>query len=518
MQSAGRIYGDTRYSRERSITPPLVMMGVAVAIGMIWFILSGDVFSGYPNLFLVPWVAGLAVVLAAPSVYLYYKGRFSFADPLVFATWSYFFPAFVLGGLFFAVGWSQPEFISFVQDIEYTLPLTIALVSLGFAGLTLGYLLPIGERLGGMISRRLPAKNVGLRFYRAPGILLLTLGVINTAIAFALGVFGYQRQAEFSQYDGLIFMTTLFWMQGSFLLCLLIFKTRKPDIAFLPAIVLLVSTGVTRILFAGNRGTIVQIFAIVLLAFIMSGRAFKMKQAVISGALLVVFLIFGMIYGTTFRSIKGSESVDGIAVYTENVITTFSELERSNLTQSVEYGLSNLAGRVDIVTTLAVVVSNYEALKPYEEAYGLDNNIWIDSTTFFIPRFLWSDKPAASDPRRYSDLYFNFGESSFAITPIGDLLRNFGIIGIPIGMLILGIILRMIYRTLVERQAPVIWRLVLYFMLLMSVSYEGFFGTIIPHLFKVAFVAVIGILIVNLIATILSRRSDTEALQRGATF
>jgi len=40
----------------------------------------------------------------------------------------------------------------------------------------------------------------------------------------------------------------------------------------------------------------------------------------------------------------------------------------------------------------------------------------------------------------------------------------------------------------------------LYFMLLTSVSYEGFYGTIIPQFIKVGVVAVSGILIVNLLA------------------
>ena len=55
-------------------------------------------------------------------------------------------------------------------------------------------------------------------------------------------------------------------------------------------------------------------------------------------------------------------------------------------------------------------------------------------TIFLIPRVIWKEKPSASDARKYSDLYFNQSDTSFAITPIGDLLRNFGIIGIPIGM------------------------------------------------------------------------------------
>ena len=80
-----------------------------------------------------------------------------------------------------------------------------------------------------------------------------------------------------------------------------------------------------------------------------------------------------------------------------------------------------------------------------KKAMVLKNNIINDLLTSLIPRFVWADKPNTSDPRAYSDLYFDYGENSFAITPFGDLLRNFGVIGIPLGMLIIGIYLRIIY-------------------------------------------------------------------------
>ena len=168
--------------------------------------------------------------------------------------------------------------------------------------------------------------------------------------------------------------------------------------------------------------------------------------------------------------------------------------------ESIAFGFSSLAERVDILTTFAVVVANHEQLKPYEEAYGLDNNIWVDSTTFFIPRVVWRDKPSASDPRKYSDLYFNYGENSFAITAVGDLLRNFGVPGVLIGMFVLGFLLRIIYRSLVEDQAFSFWRLTLYFMLMVSLSYEGFYGTIIPNFFKYGVIAILGVFLVEVSA------------------
>lgn len=487
-------------SRESSVVPGLILMGLALTVALFVLLAVGGAFESYPYLFLLPWIFGLAILMSLPSIFLHYKGKFSFADPLVFATWSYFFPAFVVGGIFFAGGWSQPAFLSLIQDAEYNLPLTIVLVGLGFAGLSIGYFLPAGAKLGRLIGNALPKAIYPPSSFILPGVLLLILGVMNTVAAFGLGLFGFQKADEINTYDGLVYLTTLFWMQASFLLWFLIFRQKKLTLVFVPVIFMLVATSVSKMLFAGNRGTIIQIFSIVALAYILSGRQFRAKQSIIAGAVLSIGLVLGMVYGTTFRMVKGTESQQSADQYAENVLKTFDQVGQNDMYESVQLGFASLTERVDILSTVAVVVSNYEQLKPYEEAYGLDDNIWIDSTTFFIPRVVWKDKPSASDARKYSELYFNFGESSFAITPVGDLLRNFGIIGIPIGMFILGLVMRIIYRALVEGQPASIWRLTLYFMLLTSVSYEGFYGTIIPTLFKVGITAVVGVLIVGLIA------------------
>ena len=488
----------------------LGLMALAILVAIFFMGYTSDYLESYPYLFLLPWVIALGAVISTPSVILYYRGKFSFADPLVFATWSYFFPAFVIGGVMFSVGLSKPHFISLIQDAKETLPLTIILIGLGFTGLSIGYFLPLGAKIGSLIGDKLPVTDYPSRSFAVPGVVLLVLGVIISVAAFSIGIFGYQKNDEMSSYDGIIFLTTLFWMQASFLLWYIIFRQRKIDVFYIPVLALLVSTSLLKALYSGSRGSVLSIFTIIALAYILAGRRFKLKQMTFASGLLAVGLICGMIYGSTFRQIKGTESDQSADLYSENILRTFDQVGRSDLSESLDFGFSNFAERIDLVSTVAVVVSSYEQLKPYEEAYGLDNNIWIDTTTFFIPRVFWTDKPSASDPRKYSDLYFNYGDSSYAITPIGDLLRNYGIIGVPIGMFILGIIIRLIYRALVEGQKPSVWRITFYFMLLMSVSYEGFYGTIIPNFFKYGFTALLGIVIVNFMAKRFDSRSNSQ--------
>ena len=511
MQSIAQLNGRVVDRSSRAIIPALVLMSIAVFVAMILVVSGSGAFDNYPYLFLLPWVVGLGAVMTVPSLILKYQGKFSFANPLVFATWSYFFPAFVVGGLMFTLGFSQPYFMSLIEDARETLPFTIVLIGLGYVGLAVGYFLPLGAKVGSLVADRLPVAERPIRSYAIPGVVLLLLGVMNTVIAFSVGLFGYQKTDEMNSYDGLIFLTTLFWMQASFLLWYIVFRQKKVDVFYVPVIFLLVSTSLIRALYAGNRGSVLQIFTIVSLAYILAGRKFQAKQMAFAGGLLLVGLIAGMIYGSTFRQVKGTESDQNASLYSENILRTFDEVGRSNLGDSFYYGFSSLAERLDAVSTVAVVVSSYEQLKPYEAAYGLEDNIWVDMTTFFIPRVVWNDKPSASDPRKYSDLYFNYGDSSYAITPIGDLLRNYGVIGVPIGMLLLGIILRFTYRALAAGQAPSVWRTSLYFMLLTSVSWEAFYGTIIPTLFKYGFTALIGILFVNFLAKRIDGRTSSEA-------
>jgi hypothetical protein len=67
------------------------------------------------------------ICVLAPSVYLLYIGKFDLFHPLVFAAWTYVFPAFVVGSLLITFGFVNPYFMSFIDDPEYNLPLTLVI-------------------------------------------------------------------------------------------------------------------------------------------------------------------------------------------------------------------------------------------------------------------------------------------------------------------------------------------------------------------------------------------------------
>lgn len=473
------------------------MMGLVAAGLVALFIFTSEQGNPFRDMYLMPWVVATGIAVSAPSAYLYYKGRFEFFHPLVFAAWIYFFPAFVIGGLILASGLSEPYFLAFVDNPRYNLPLTLIYAMLGYLGLTAGFFLPLGGTVGRKIEKYLPEWKWESSRLLIPGLILFVLGIINTIVGFVVGLLGYQRVEEIGAYDGIIFLLTLFWLQASCLLWLSIFRAKQLTVNHYFIAGILVITALLKAAFQGNRGSLLQIFILVAFAFVFSGRKVLPHHRIYAVIVVSVSLIAGVVYGTTFRNIKESEARVSMATYSENILETFDRIGEQDLGVTLSNGFSALAERIEAISSLAVVVANYEELRPYEESYGLDNNIYKDTLTFFIPRVIWADKPLASEPRRYSDLYFNYSENSFTITPMGDLLRNFGPVGVPLGMILLGILIRVIYSMLIENQVFSYWRALLYYMLLTSISYESFYASILPYLIKVGVVAVLGILILR---------------------
>lgn len=492
---ANKIYTN-KPDRGVKLMPVILLFGLVFLSALIFLVMTTDSFSFLERPYLLPWVIVTGLVIAAPGLVLYYRGEFNFFHPLVFAAWAYFFPAFVIGGLIVAFGLNEPYFLAYVQDQEYNLPLTMLVVILGFGGLSLGFVIPYTRKLSFKIGGYLPEWNAKIDNYLFPGVILLIVGFFNTIFGYVVGVLGFQKFQSIGTYDGLIYLTTQIWLEASFLLWMVIFKRNKFDFYSGMIGAALGLSALAKVIFAGNRGGLLSIFILVSCAYILSGRVIKFKQGVFMSITLVVFLIVGMIYGTTFRKVKGSMSNVGIEEYTGYIFDTFTEIGTKDNSEALEQGVSSLTERLDIVSSLAVVVANYEQLRPYEEGYGLDNNIYKDSVTFFIPRFIWRDKPVASEPHKYGELYFDYSENAFAVTPMGDLIRNYGLPGVFLGMVLLGIVIRFLYEVLYVMGQNSIYKKTLYFMIVLGISYEGFYGTIIPYMFKIGFTSIIGLLIV----------------------
>ena len=498
-------------ARTRLLYAIVIMWGLCAASIVVALVGEFGYADASSKYYLLPWCIASGAVIAAPSLYLFYKGRFDLTHPLVFIAWGYFFPGFVIGGLVLSAGISQPYFLAFIQDEHYNLPLTFVYIMVGYAGITAGFSIPFLSRFGSWLGSWFPKWNIADRQLPIPALLLLCLGMAYTALAFTMGVLGFQKPETIGAYDGIVFLLSLFLLEALFLLWLYIFRAKRLNVAQALIALLLLAIVLAKSAFQGNRGSLIQMTTLAAFAFVYSGRKLTTVHYVGGSLLITLALVIGMIYGTTFRSVKQSQDRIGLDEYAGMVTETFDTLADQDVDTIFSTGFGALARRIDAVSSLAVVVSNYEALAPYEEAWGISNNIYVDTVTFFIPRVIWTDKPVSIDASKYGDLYFSYSENSFTMTPMGDLLRNFGPIGVPIGMVLLGMLLRVLYAAFIENREFSYWRKTVFFMLLTSINFEGVFSSIVPIFFKVGLTALLGIVIVRICARALGPSSRLAA-------
>jgi len=485
--------------RMNILIPIFILWGlVAISvIGLVW--LENGLGDSLQSFYLLPWSFFTGAIVLSPSIYLFYKKKFDPFHPLVYAAWTYIFPAFVFGGVIISFGWVNPYFLIFIEDPEYNLPLTMAYVGIGFLGLIAGYALPVGKFLAEKLEPRLPKWQWEPEKIWIPGILLMLAGVGINILGFVQGIMGFQRATEISIFDGLLFFLLILLSEGNILLWMGIFAAKKKTGIYYIVLVVLILFLPIRMALLGNRSSLFSSIFLIMMAFQYSGRRIKWQSGIVFGFLLVIALFIGIIYGTAFRSIKGSEARMNAGDYIGQVGETLNYISTEDPLIIAGNSVQTLADRIENLSSLGVVVANYEKLAPYEASYGLENNIVNDLYTSFIPRFVWADKPQTSDARAYSDLYFNYNENSFAISPFGDLLRNFGPVGVPLGMLLLGIYLRLIYTALIDTPNPALWKKVAYFPLLTLVTYEAFYATIFPSLVRTVFILIISLFLVNLV-------------------
>jgi len=479
------------------LLPVAFLWGLVLLVGavLLWFGL--DAGEAYGHFYILPWVFLTGAVVAAPSIYLLYIGKFDLFHPLVFAAWSYIFPAFVIGGVIIAFDLVSWFFMSFIEDPRYNLPLTLAYVAIGYASLTVGYLLPVGQWVAETTEKIFPKWDWRPDQVWLGGIVLLVIGIGVNLLGFLQGLLGFQRNIEIGAYDGLLYFLVTVLTAGSVLLWLAIFMVRERTGLFYLITTLLIIFIPLRMALLGSRGSLFAGLVPVAFAFFYSGRKIRLRYAAVFAFLGAAALFVGIAYGTTFRNIRGVETRAAAGDYMGTVVATVDHLLETDPVVLVGQVSDAFVQRIENLSSFAVVVSNYEKLAPYEASYGLENNIRNDLMTALIPRFIWADKPQTSDARAYSDLYFNFGENSFAISPFGDLLRNFGPWGIPLGMMVLGFYLRFIYRALIDTPNPAMWKKTVYFLMLVAVSYESFYATIFPSVIRTTIVAMVAMTIVH---------------------
>lgn len=478
-----------------------VFTAVAVSIAFITRELTESLSE--PHVFVFLCIL-LGVVLLLPSIYLILRRRFDFFHPLVYPVFTYLFPALVLGGLYLKFGSDPSDVLLLVPNPDYHLSLSILYIILGFIGLIFGFAILGAVNVGRALSRHIPEWKWEPSELRLPCLFILLLGFVFNIYSFFLGATGFQVTETPSIWGGLLNAISNLTTIAGFILWHAFFrreKNKRENWSLL--ITLFIALMILSLLTSGSRSTLLFYVILIFAAYRFSGRQFRPRTMLFFAALTIIALFVGINLGTTFRMIKGSENPASFRESLEVGLESMSAVANLGFKDQSAMAIKVLLSRFQTLGSFSVVVANYEYLRPVEEQFdGVANNIWISTWTSFIPRFIWPNKPKISDARIIGAIYFGDPNNSYGITVFGDLLRNFGPIGVPIGMALLGFYLKILYVAFLEKSSFSAWRTASYFMFLGTINYESFYGNILPGAIRTGFTLLIAGFFINIISRV----------------
>ena len=385
------------------------------------------------------------------------RGQVDFFHPLFFAAVYFALPMIVVKGVFLAIG-GDSYWLTLINDAPFFVNLALIYTAVGWLAVLFGFYLP----LSGRISRRLPLPSLiagERRMVLLPVLVAFVFGVGFNLILLREGAFG----SALSEFSGDLSLVSVMrplsgWMSMAFFL--LVFGAvryhgkREWLVATIGAGVILFGST----FLAGSRSALFG----VTISFAMAGFYSRYphvdwRKFVPLLAFVGLTLLFGVLVFTQFRNLRSNMFGTASVSVKDTLSLTGTALQQSasqSLDQQLSFVSASLIERFVALDMLSVTLARAESLKSAEQAAGIDNNIIKELIVGFIPRTLWADKPLVGEfglwfTRIYLDVPGSI--SSNGPTMLGDLYRNFGFWGVPIGMFLVGVYLRILYGSLIQR-------------------------------------------------------------------
>lgn len=447
-----------------------------------------------------------AVALAPTLAALRQRDTAALVDPVVLAGWLFWLPIFCLGGVALALGWNHPYYLDLLADPSEALAAAQLWGLVGFLSLALGASLPGIRRAGLAAGRRLPRPTWRPGSVRLPAALLVVGGLAVSAVALATDRLGYDATTR-QQVSPVAAYLQVIALVGVALLWHDLLHTPPPRGRVAVALTVggLVAAAVVGGSLAESRATLATWVLVVLVVTLLSGVRVPGRLAGAVVAAAAVTLVLGALVGSQYRELRR----DGVGP-TGEVVPAPGRLDA--LDQALERigdrGLGNVAylrdrsvQRLEAPGGLAVIVARNHELDGTDTADGaprvLDSMIGS-----FVPRALWSDKPASTDPGAISRLYFEYEANAFAVTPMGDVLRDLGPFAVPLLMLLMGAVLRLVHAALVGSPPLAATGVAAFAVLVVRAPmwWEGFYATYLGDLLRAGVVIAASLVFVHLLA------------------
>lgn len=497
--------------------PVLLTTVTAICVGTyglcVLAVLARSTSLDHPAAAVLSLVVG-AVALAPLAWAFHRRSGPALADPLVLAGWLFWLPMFCLGGVSLALGWSTPYFLDLLADPSAALAAAQLWALVGFAALAAGSCAPGLARAGAAASRRLPRGDWAPGASRWPASILLVAGLAISAYALATDALGYAATTRQQLSPIPAYLQTIA-LVGAVLLWFDLL--RSPAASRRRRVATAVGLGGAALVGAGlaeSRATLATWVLAILLVTALAEVAIPRRLAAGVLAVAAAALVLGVLVGSTYRELRAEGGATAAQPAGAPAASRTDDL-RGAFGRIGERGAGNLGylrdrsvQRLEAPGALAVVVARQQELDGTDRAAGAPR-VLESVVGSFIPRVVWSDKPASTDPGAISRLYFEFEANAFASTPMGDLLRDLGPLAVPVAMAAMGAVLRLLHAALLGDGSAPAGRVVAFVVLIVRAPmwWEGFYATFLADLVRAGMVIAVALAFVEVWARAAGRRS-----------
>ncbi|MYD93734.1 MAG: hypothetical protein F4Y02_08585 [Chloroflexi bacterium] len=453
------------------------------------------VVSQFPQRLATPALAvALSVLALTPALYALIR-RGDLFQPIV-PIGLFFFLDFGMRTLLVEAGSELAEPFIFV-NIEDTRGSAVALATLTLGLIYVGYYLPWWQRA----VRRLPQFSLTV----PEGAPWLVLGLVYAVGVIARGVVLLDRGATFARLDLQERLTDDFNV-------LLQIGSFSQFAVLLAGVYAFRPQGV-------RRGVLAAVLAVIVPVEMVFTVAFGSKHVV---AVLLVGL--AGLYNYRVRRLGGLPFLLAVAaavVVTFGVVTIYRDrvhqgaLQRPTDLASLATAPAALAGELveagpeEILhAALRTLVNRQTAGETLSSILAYGDTVDLEMTGAdlvlipafaFVPRAIWPEKPTPFSPRVSSAFRGVDGNrTSFGITHTGDLFLRYGLAGVVIGSLMLGLLYRLLYGWLVNRPGATAVGSVLYLAVLWRIIFVN--AEVIPVYVQAIRSLVVGLGLVVLVA------------------
>lgn len=371
-------------------------------------------------------VMAMAVCLVGPAWYRWQTGRF---DP---------FETINLIGLIYFIffGWGAIWLIQDPTEVAYDkylipyLPRAVFYCLLGFITMLCGYFGPwFRPRRPHADSHRV----VGITF-------ILVIGALGFAGSLFESVWHQARWLNVSMpaaFSSLAQLSPLFLFIWALCWILLLsgkataLQRRMVYWVFVPATLLIGLTTLT------DKSRAMTLVGVPVICLWYGRKRVPWKTLLIMG-LLLIFLVFP--FFNTYRVLDPRLDQTTRFAMTADIASNWS------LDDYMDESIGTVKRRLAMINSVAVVVRDCGRWVPFANG----ETLFAPTLAFFIPRFIWPDKPALTMGRDFGEtfrvVHILDQTTRIAVTVPGELYWNFDLPGILLGMALWGAMLRFLYR------------------------------------------------------------------------